>query len=96
MRQILNIRQAMHGLRAAAVALGVLVGVGAATLVGVTPAQAAVPDRFGFVLWNGSAVVPSGTVPAATTVLFSPPGRYRITFPGQAAHGGVVHVTAIN
>jgi len=29
-------------------------------------------------------------------VLFAAPGHYRITFPGQAAPGGVVHVTAIN
>jgi hypothetical protein len=63
---------------------------------GVGPAQAAVPDTFGSVLWNGTPVVPSGTAPAATTVAFTPPGHYRITFPGQAAVGGEVHVSAIN
>jgi hypothetical protein len=67
-----------------------------ATVGLATPAGAATPDRFGFVLWNGGAVVPSGTTPAATIVIPGPPGRYRIIFPGQAASGGVVHVTAIN
>src|SRR5436190_3349778 len=70
-------------LRSVLVALAVVAGTAAVMLTGVTPAQAAVPDRFGFVLWNGAAVVPSATVPAATTVLFAPPGHYRITFPGQ-------------
>ncbi|MBB5868035.1 hypothetical protein F4553_001414 [Allocatelliglobosispora scoriae] len=62
------------------------------------PAQAAVPDRKGWVLWNqaGPAVVPFGTWPPATTVVQPALGRYRVTFPGQAAPGGVVHVTAIN
>lgn len=59
-------------------------------------AQAAVPDRFGFVLWNGAAPVASGTSPAATTVSVIGVGRYEVVFPGQAAAGGVVHVTAIN
>lgn len=59
-------------------------------------AQAAVPDRFGFVLWNGSAPVASGTTPAATTVSVIGVGRYAVVFPGQAAAGGVAHVTAIN
>ncbi|HEY0166182.1 MAG TPA: hypothetical protein VGB75_03980 [Jatrophihabitans sp.] len=60
------------------------------------PAQAAVPDRYGFVLWNGSAPVASGTSPAATTVTVLSVGRYAVIFPGQAAAGGVVHVTAVN
>ena len=64
-------------LRSVLVALAVVAGTAAVMLTGVTPAQAAVPDRFGFVLWNGAAVVPSATVPAATTVLFAPPGHYR-------------------
>jgi hypothetical protein len=59
-------------------------------------AHAAVPDTFGFVLWNGSAPVPSGTWPSATTVSVLSVGRYAVVFPGQAATGGVVHVTAIN
>jgi hypothetical protein len=77
----------------------VLAALAAATIATVglaAPAQAATPDRFGFVLWNGAAAVPSGTVPAATAVIPGPPGRYRIIFPGQGAPGGVVHVTAIN
>src|SRR5262245_61767172 len=80
--------------------LVVLVATAAAAAVATvglaSPASAATPDRFGFVLWNGGAVVPSGTTPAATTVIPGPPGRYRIIFPGQGARGGVVHVTAIN
>jgi len=91
-----NKQSVRRWLRPALAGLAGLVGLGAATLIGVGPAQAAVPDRFGMVLWNGSAAVPSGTSPAATTVLTAPPGRYLITFPGQAAPGGVVHVTAIN
>jgi hypothetical protein len=61
-----------------------------------SPAQAAVPDGHGFVLWNGAAVVPSGTWPPASTVTPLGAGLYRIVFPGQAARGGVVHVTAVN
>jgi hypothetical protein len=87
--------RARRWLRPALAGIAGIVGIGAATMIGIAPAQAAVPDRFGFVLWNGG-VVPSGTFPAATTVLLGPPGRYRVTFPGQAAPGGVVHVTAIN
>ncbi|MDQ7904589.1 hypothetical protein RB614_08635 [Phytohabitans sp. ZYX-F-186] len=60
------------------------------------PAQAAVPDGHGFVLWNGAAVVPSGTWPPATTVTAFGGGFYEVVFPGQAAKGGVVHVTAIS
>jgi hypothetical protein len=60
------------------------------------PAQAAPPDTHGFVLWNGGFTVPSGTWPPATTVTPTIPGRYRILFPGQAAPGGVVHVTPVN
>jgi hypothetical protein len=61
-----------------------------------SPATAAVPDRFGFVLWNGAAVSPTGTFPAATTVANFAVGRYRVAFPNTAAPNGVVHVTAIN
>jgi hypothetical protein len=61
-----------------------------------TPAQAALPDAVGFVLWNGGATVPSGTWPAATSVAPGPVGIYTIKFPGLAARGGVVHVTAVN
>ncbi|GAA4446965.1 hypothetical protein [Phytohabitans houttuyneae] len=60
------------------------------------PARAAVPDGHGFVLWNGAATVPGGTWPPATIVTPGGSGLYRIIFPGQAARGGVVHVTAVN
>jgi hypothetical protein len=77
-------------------AAGLSVGVLAATVVSVgSPAAAAAPDRFGFVLWNG-AVVGSGTTPAGSTVSVVGTGQYKITFAGAAASGGVVHVTAID
>jgi len=65
-------------------------------LTAAAPANAALPDKFAFVQWNGAATVPTGTTPAATSVVTGPPGRYRILFPGAAAARGVVHVTAIN
>jgi hypothetical protein len=68
----------------------------AGALTVAAPARAAVPDKFGFALWDGAAVVPSGTFPAASTVSVIVPGRYRVVFPGQGGKGGVVHVTAIN
>lgn len=77
---------------AALVALAIALGVFAAPAT----ASAAVPDRFGFALWNGAAVVPTGTVPAATVVTNFAVGRYRVAFPNTAAPNGVVHVTAIN
>lgn len=81
--------------RITAAAIGIALAMAGA--VGIaTPAQAAVPDGHGFVLWNGAAVVPSGTWPPATTVASGGGGFYRIVFPGQAAKGGVVHVTAIS
>lgn len=76
--------------------LGLGLAVGGAVFAVTTSAQAAVPDRFGFVLYNGSVVVPSGTFPPATAVAPGIPGQYKVTFPGQAAKGGVIHVTAIN
>jgi hypothetical protein len=72
-----------------------IAGLAVAAVGNVGSAGAAVPDRFGFVLWTG-AVVPSGTTPAATTVTIGGIGIYKIDFPGQAAAGGVAHVTAIN
>ncbi|MFC5004969.1 hypothetical protein ACFPIJ_44965 [Dactylosporangium cerinum] len=68
----------------------------AGVTVAASPASAALPDAHGFVLWNGAATVASGTWPAATSVAAGPSGVYTIKFPGQAAKGGVVHVTAIN
>jgi hypothetical protein len=78
-----------------AVAAACLTAAGTAA-IGTAPAQAAAPDAVGFVLWNGAAVVPSGTFPPATVVVPGPPGRYRVFLPGTAAKGGVVHVTAVN
>lgn len=81
--------------RIMAAAVGLALAVAGA--VGLAaPAQAAVPDAHGFVLWNGAAVVPSGTWPPATAVSAGGGGFYKVVFPGQAAKGGVVHVTAIN
>jgi hypothetical protein len=59
------------------------------------PAQAAVPDRFGFALFSGGVV--SEQFPPATTVTpGAPPGRWIVRFPGQGIVGGVVHVTAVH
>ncbi|HTJ38473.1 MAG TPA: hypothetical protein VL738_35010 [Dactylosporangium sp.] len=68
----------------------------AAVLTTAAPASAALPDKVAFVQWNGSATVATGTLPATTTVVTGPVGRYRVLFPGAAAARGVVHVTAIN
>jgi hypothetical protein len=76
-------------------ASAVVLAIGLGTLAVATPAQAAVPDRFGFALWSGTGVVPTGTWPAATSVIPGPPGRYQVDFVGQGAARGVAHVTAI-
>ena len=60
------------------------------------PAHAATPDRFGFGMWDGGTAPPATKSPPATTIVPWAVGRYRVTFPGQAARGGVVHVTAID
>lgn len=83
------------GMRLLAVGLS-LAALVAAMVSAVGSAGAAVPDRFGFVLYNGGVVVGSGTTPAGTTVGVVGTGQYKITFVGAAAAGGVVHVTAIN
>jgi hypothetical protein len=64
----------------------------------VAPADAAVPDRKGWALWNqtAGAVVPSGTWPGGSTVVPTAFGRYQVKLVGQGAPQGVVHVTAIN
>ena len=71
-----------------------------ATLLAVsTPtADAAVPDRKGWVLWNQTTatVDPTGTWPLGSTVTPLGIGRYLIRFVGQGAPNGVVHITAIN
>ncbi|MEV4133522.1 hypothetical protein AB0J72_15290 [Dactylosporangium sp. NPDC049742] len=58
------------------------------------PAAALLPDAFGFALWSGGVV--SQQWPAATTVTPSGVGRWLVKFPGIAAAGGVVHVTAVH
>ncbi|MBB5867741.1 hypothetical protein F4553_001120 [Allocatelliglobosispora scoriae] len=69
------------------------------TAVSAVPAHAATPDARAWVLRDQSAatpsVVPYGTFPAATTVSTLAVGRYLVTFPGQGASGGIVHVTAV-
>lgn len=74
-----------------------LIGVAAALGV-AAPANAAVPDRKGWVAYNqpAAAVVPAGTWPPATTVVVLAVGRYQVKFPGQGAPNGIVHVTAIH
>jgi hypothetical protein len=81
--------------RLATATAALLVLTGAALFTGGAPAVAAVPDRVGFVLWNG-VVVASGTSPAGTSVVPLGVGRYQVKFVGQGIAGGVVHVTAIN
>ncbi|MGI8666645.1 MAG: hypothetical protein ACR2N4_11535 [Jatrophihabitans sp.] len=78
----------------ASVATVALVAAGFVLTTPAGPAQAAVPDVFAFVLWNG-AVVGSGTTPSSTIVTPGSAGQYKITFPGKAGKG-VAHVTAIN
>jgi hypothetical protein len=66
-------------------------------LVSTAPAHAAVPDAYAFVTAGSSGNVdPSKTWPPGTTVTQPQFGYYEITFPGQAAKGGVVHVVPIN
>jgi hypothetical protein len=62
------------------------------------PADAAVPDRKAWVLWNQTSgtTIGTGTWPANTTVVVLGVGRYQVKFPGQGAPNGVVHVTAIH
>jgi hypothetical protein len=48
-------------------AIGLAIAVTGA-IGGAAPAQAAVPDGHGFVLWNGAAIVPDSTWPPVTDV----------------------------
>lgn len=73
----------------------VAVAAAAGGLVAASPASAALPDRFGFAHYEGAAV-PANASPAGTTVLVGGVGHYRVIFPGQAARGGVAHVTAVS
>jgi hypothetical protein len=80
------------------IAIGLLAGLamplGLAAAV-ATPAQAAEPDRYGFALWEGAGQ-PTNAVPAGTTVTVLGANRFLVRFPGQAARGGVAHVSATN
>lgn len=70
-----------------------------------TPAAAATPDRYGFAYLDNPAP-PAGYVPdlsrqfsggpPVTVSPTGPVGMYQVRFPGQAAPGGVAHVTAVN
>ncbi len=89
-------------LAAVASVIGVAAGL-AATAAG--PAQAAVPNKWGFAFVNKPAVpgIPdpthqAGSWPAAFKVHSAPGavGRVLVTFPRIASKGGVVHVTAVN
>src|SRR5437762_1144395 len=77
-------------------ALAALAGVLLVLAGFAAPARAATPDRFGFAMWDGAAAPAATKWPPATTIVPWALGRYRVTFPGQAAPGGVVHVTAID
>jgi hypothetical protein len=79
--------------RWAAWAGAALLSAGAVALGGA-PAHAAVPDRAGFALFAGGVV--SHAMPVGTTVTPIAVGRWQVRFPGQAAPGGVVHVTAVH
>ncbi len=71
-----------------------LAAVLAGALGAATPAAALLPDTFGFALYSGGVV--SQQWPVGTTVTpGAPAGRWVVRFPGIAAAGGVVHVTAV-
>lgn len=59
-------------------------------------ANAAVPDAYGFAVWDGTAAVRK--TPATTSIVETPAGSgsYRVKFPGRARPNGFAHVTAIN
>src|SRR6185312_10073859 len=90
--RIMPVRQRLTRLLAAAVLAA------AAVTAGATPARAAAPPlgTYGFVQWNGSAVVAGTAWPTATTVVPAGTGVYTIRFPGLASARGVAHVVAVN
>src|SRR5215218_3506090 len=75
-------------------AAGVTIGVTLGVTIGATSAQAAVPDRAGFVLFSSGAV--THALPPTTTVTPGVPGRWQVRFPGLGIASGVVHVTAVH
>ena len=83
--------------------LAALVGVLAATgIVWAGPAQASVPDNWGFAYVNTPSGVPdlnhqAGSWPPGFVVHTTPgaPGEVFVRFPQIASSAGVVHVTAV-
>jgi hypothetical protein len=80
----------------------VVLGGGLAAVTAVAPAQAAVPDRWGFAFVDTMVGIPAlshqaGSWPPGFTVSVSPgaPGQEFVRFPRIASPGGVVHVTAV-
>ncbi len=68
--------------------------IAATTAAWAQPAQALVPDAFGFALYSGGVV--SQEFPTGTTVLPTGVGRWNVTFPGIGVPQGVAHVTAVH
>ncbi|OKJ13819.1 hypothetical protein AMK19_10485 [Kitasatospora sp. CB01950] len=95
--------------RAVLLVLALLVGLLAAAVPAAGPAQAAVPDRWGFAFLD-NPTPPTGYVPDPSrqwgswaspasnpvTVDQTGPGAYVVHFPLIAGPGGVAHVTAVN
>lgn len=79
--------------RVATLVLGVLTLL--AMMLFGTPAKAAVPDTFGFAMWDGAAAPANKKIPGATTIVPLVPGRFLVRFPGIGTPGGIVHVTTI-
>jgi hypothetical protein len=79
----------------AALAAPVLAAPVLALALGMPAAQAAVPDAVGFALYSPASATLPDAWPATTTVSSLSPGHYVVRFPGTAARGGVVHVTAV-
>jgi hypothetical protein len=79
-----------------------VLGGGLAAVTAVAPAQAAVPNHWGFAFVNTTLGIPdpshqAGSWPPGFMVSVSPgaPGQEFVRFPRIASPGGVVHVTAV-
>ncbi|HLJ98371.1 MAG TPA: hypothetical protein VKU39_00525, partial [Streptosporangiaceae bacterium] len=85
------------------IAIGVaLPALGLGAAIAAAPAQAAVPDHWGFAYVNIPVGIPdpshqAGSWPAPFKVTVAPgaPGQEFVRFPRIASAGGVVHVTAV-